>query len=86
MLSFIYATYPPAGAGSTLNAGIFGLAGSGGVSARHHCHSIVSSCLTVSPLVLAGRSDLCYALPEVTPTCAFRSGVPFLSGLSSENL
>ena len=43
-LSFIFATYPPASDGQPSSAGIFGLAGPGGVPAA--CHHAASWALT----------------------------------------
>ena len=35
-------------------------------------------------LTLVGRSVFCYGIHKITPICAFHSGMPSLSGLSSE--
>ena len=75
-LSFIFATYPLASSGQLSLASVFGLAGPGTVLGR--CRHLFSWALAprFHPCP-SGRSVLCYGLRKITPTCAFRSGMPF---------
>ena len=75
-LSFIFATYPLASSGQLSLASIFGLAGSGVVLGRRHRLLSWALAPRFHPCSF-GRSVLCYNLREITPTCAFRSGMPF---------
>ena len=47
-------------------------------------YNVVSSCLAVSSLPPKRRFVFCYGIHKITPICAFHSGLPYLSGLSSE--